>query len=162
MSSSTAVVPKSNADQGTQLPALALHNPFDITAPQPGQGVWTSLPLDTDQGKRLAMVAATGACEPLANHIGEVIEVKDVLVHGVDLADQQTGEISTHARVVIFGPDGAAYQAVSEGIIKALRYLASLYGPPSWSPALKLIPRQLSTKGGRRYFTLEVAPEKKK
>lgn len=156
----TTTLPAVRAEEPANLPALPFTNPFDITAPVEGAGVWTSLDLSSEKGKRLAMTAATGATEAISDHIGETLEIQDVLVHGVDLADTETGEIITQARVVLFAPNGASYQCVSGGVVKALRYLASLYGKPPWKPAMRLIPRQQQTSNKRRYFTLEVAPEK--
>ena len=78
-----------------------------------------------DDGTRKSKIAIYNAInsadENLADHIGEVIEVVDVVAHPVQLADEESGEIIEALRTVLVAKDGKPYTAVSQGITNSLK-----------------------------------------
>lgn len=115
-----------------------------------------------DDGSRKSKVsiynAVNGADEKLANHIGEVLEVVDVVAHPVTLTDEETGEIFEALRTVLVTKDGKAYTAVSQGITNALARIFSIVGMPSWKEEpVKMKIKQIATgNGNNKVNTIEL------
>ena len=109
-----------------------------------------------DDGSRKTKVAifnaVNGADEQIADHIGEVIEVVNVVAHPVRLADEVTGEIVDALRTVLIDKNGKSYTAVSQGITSALSKIFSIIGTPengAWeTEPVKMKIRQVKTRNG--------------
>lgn len=87
----------------------------------PGAGFYSSI---TDDGTRKSKIAifnaVNGADESVADHIGEVLDIVNVVAHPVELTDEETGEIINCLRTVLVDKNGKTYTAVSQGITSAL------------------------------------------
>ena len=106
-----------------------------------------------DDGTRKSKIAIYNAInsadENLADHIGEVIEVVDVVAHPVQLADEESGEIIEALRTVLVAKDGKTYTAVSQGITNSLQRVFSIVGMPSWKDEpVKMKIKQVKTRNG--------------
>lgn len=109
-----------------------------------------------DDGSRKTKIAifnaVNGADEQIADHIGEVIEVVNVVAHPVQLADEVTGEIVNALRTVLIDKNGKSYTAVSQGITSALSKIFSIVGTPengAWeTEPVKMKIRQVKTRNG--------------
>ena len=106
-----------------------------------------------DDGTRKSKVAifnaVNGADESLGDHIGEVLEVVDVVAHPVTMTDDETGEIISALRTVLITKHGKTYTAVSQGITNALARVFSIVGMPSWKDEpVKMKIKQLKTRNG--------------
>lgn len=106
-----------------------------------------------DDGTRKSKIAifnaVNGADESLGDHIGEVLEIVDVVAHPVTITDEETGEIITALRTVLIAKDGKTYTAVSQGITNALSRVFSIVGMPSWKDEpVKMKVKQIKTRNG--------------
>lgn len=106
-----------------------------------------------DDGTRKSKVAiynaVNGADESIADHIGEVLEVVDVVAYPVTITDEETGEILEALRTVLVTKDGKAYTAVSQGITNSLARIFSIVGMPSWKDEpVKMKIKQIKTRNG--------------
>lgn len=106
-----------------------------------------------DDGTRKSKVsiynAINGADESLADHIGEIIEVVDVVAHPVTLLDEETGEAVNALRTVLVDKNGKSYTAVSQGITNSLSRIFSIIGMPSWKDEpVKMKIKQIKTNNG--------------
>lgn len=106
-----------------------------------------------DDGSRKSKVAiynaVNGADESIADHIGEVLEVVDVVAYPVTITDEETGEIMEALRTVLVTKDGKAYTAVSQGITNSLARIFSIVGMPSWADEpVKMKIKQVKTRNG--------------
>ena len=106
----------------------------------------------TRKSKVAIFNALNSADERLADHIGEVLEVVDVIAHPVELADEETGEIINALRTVLVTKDGKSYTAVSQGITSALSKVFSIIGMPdggAWhKEPVKMKIKQVKTRNG--------------
>lgn len=123
------------------------------------QNVFTSLDIATDQGKAQLLMAMQGENDALGDLVGEVVEVSHLVVHNVEVLDEQTGELLERDRIVIITPDGSMLAAVSQGIRKSVQLLTALYGLPPYTPALRVKVVQVNTRKGRRLYQLVPAVE---
>lgn len=109
-----------------------------------------------DDGSRKTKVAifnaVNGADESIADHIGEIIEVVNVVAHPVQLLDEVTGEVVNALRTVLIDKNGKSYTAVSQGITSALSKIFSIVGTPengAWEKEpVKMKIRQVKTRNG--------------
>lgn len=106
-----------------------------------------------DDGSRKSKVAiynaVNGADESIADHIGEVLEIVDVVAYPVTITDEETGEIMEVLRTVLVAKDGKAYTAVSQGITNSLARIFSIVGMPSWKDEpVKMKIKQIKTRNG--------------
>lgn len=106
-----------------------------------------------DDGSRKSKVAiynaVNGADESISDHIGEVLEVVDVVAYPVTITDDETGEIMEVLRTVLVTKDGKAYTAVSQGITNSLARIFSIVGKPSWKDdPVKMKIKQVKTRNG--------------
>lgn len=123
---------------------------------------YVSFKANTEEEKDLLFNAMNQPDEKLADHINEVIEVKDVFVEVIELTSEQTGEIQKCPRIVLIDKDGVSYQCVSIGIYNTLCKLFQVYGDArTWTKAMPLKVKQLS-KGEKKFLTLEKFVAKKK
>lgn len=106
----------------------------------------------TRKSKIAIFNAINSADESLADHIGEVIEVVDVIAHPVELVNEETGEIIQALRTVLITKEGKSYTAVSQGITSALGRIFSIIGSPdagAWKDEpVKMKIKQVKTRNG--------------
>lgn len=96
--------------------------------------------------------AVNGADEQVSDHIGEVLEIVNVVAHPVQLLDEVTGEVVNALRTVLIDKNGKSYTAVSQGITSALSKIFSIVGTPengAWeNEPVKMKIRQVKTRNG--------------
>jgi len=86
--------------------------------------------------------------ERVANCINQTILVSDVLIEIAEIANEDTGEISTVPRVVLIDKDGKTYQAVSLGMFNAVKNAIQVFGAPTWVEPLEFTIRQKAVRNG--------------
>ena len=88
----------------------------------------------------------------LSDFIGKRIEVTDLCIEHMN---KETGEMEANARVVLIDKNGESYTCVSGGIYSAVKKLVTVFGEPTWEPALPIEVQNISTKNGRKTMTLK-------
>lgn len=106
-----------------------------------------------DDGTRKSKIAIYNAIntkdEQLSDHIGEVLEITDVVAHPVRLVNSETGEIVNALRTVLIDTKGVRYGAVSQGITSSLQKIFAIIGMPSWADEpVKMKVKQVKTNNG--------------
>ena len=109
-----------------------------------------------DDGTRASKVqifnAINGADESLGDHIGEVLEVVNVVAHPIELQDEQTGETKEVLRTVLITKEGKTYVAVSQGVASALSKIFHIVGSPdngAWEKEpVAMRVKQVKTRNG--------------
>lgn len=123
-------------------------------------GVFTTVK-GTDIEAKKTVFSAVNDAEPLSDHLGETLDVVDIVAHKVEVANEESGEIGEATRVVLLTADGKALASVSVGIQGAVRNILAFLGEPStWDGAVKLIPVERKGRRGFRYMSLMLAKDK--
>lgn len=123
-------------------------------------GVFTTVK-GTDIEAKKTVFSAVNDAEPLSDHLGEILNVVDIVAHKVEVANEESGEIDEATRVVLLTSDGTALASVSVGIQGAVRNILAFLGEPStWNGAVKLIPVEKKGRRGFRYMSLMLAKDK--
>lgn len=110
---------------------------------------------ETNEQKAALYAAMTTPDKKIGDFINQKINAVDVFMEIVELTDKKTGELFEMPRVVIFDKDGTTYTATSKGIYNAITRLFSVYGFPTWAPALPLVIKQI-TRGDSKFLTLAI------
>ena len=96
----------------------------------------------------------------ISDEINQTISVVNVYAEMLELVDEDTGEISTAPRIVLFDSEGKSHVAVSKGIMNALKRLFKVFGQPSeWEAPIVVKVKQVGVKAGSM-LTLELAKKK--
>ena len=90
--------------------------------------------------------------ERIADHINEVIELKDIFMQTINTTNRSTGEVQKSIRVVLIDVNGKGYQAVSNGVYSAVKTLCMIYGQPTWEEPIKIKFTQVN-KNDRRILS---------
>lgn len=107
-----------------------------------------------DFASKLAVLNATTGSLPLSENLNKPIELVNVVVQVIEMADEQTGEVGEVPRTILIAKDGTAYHAISKGVFRAVENILGILGKPStWSGPVKVKVLQEGT-GNRKYFTI--------
>lgn len=108
--------------------------------------------------ERVAVLNIMGASEPISENLNKVIQLTNVIVQPVEMADQETGVFGEVPRVTIVDKDGKSFHGTSGPLYRALTDIMFIMGHPSeWATPLPV----KVTKGGsgtRQFFDLKVQP----
>lgn len=114
------------------------------------KGQYCSMRMDTLEEKVAVYNAMSNPDERIADHINEVIELKDVFCEIVECSreNQETGEIVKDEvpRIVLVATNGKTYQCVSQGIFQAVKRLIAIFGAPTWEQGLKVRIKQVNSR----------------
>ena len=119
------------------------------------QNVYCSKVAETESEKK-ELFNALESCDVLLNDcVGEEIAVKDVYVEEKKVVDDETGEVKTKFRTILFDEDGKTYATGSYGIYNVLKKIFTIYGlPTSWDKPLKVKVAKRPIKDGKQSLTL--------
>lgn len=149
-----------SADAGVEEGAVASAGATDVVAViqglnTPGAAFYSSIK-GADFATRLKLAAALTSSEPIDEHLNEDLDLSNIIVMPVDLADDD-GNINTAARVILITEDGKGYHATSTGLLSAVRNLLATVGEPeTWDAAIKV--RVVEQKGRNKFkfFTIKL------
>ena len=111
----------------------------------------------TDFASRVAVINAMTAAVPVADNLDKQINLKDVVIQSVTLANQATGELEESPRITLIDEDGSAYSTTSAPVYKDLKNVFAILGMPSvWPSAVPVKISKEKAKGAGHYFTLSV------
>ena len=119
------------------------------------QNVYCSKVAETETEKK-ELFNALESCDVLLNDcVGEEIAIKDVYVEEKKVVDDETGEVKTKFRTILFDEDGKTYATGSYGIYNVLKKIFTIYGlPTSWDKPLKVKVAKRPIKDGKQSLTL--------
>lgn len=120
-----------------------------------GIGFKSSIQGATREEQNLIYKAVTNA-ERLSDHLGQRLDVTDVLIQPVELDDPVTGETTVNTRITLITEDRKAYTAISKGVETALKNMFQIFGDPSWKPAIPLVAEKKRGNGGFEFMTLNL------
>ena len=112
-----------------------------------------------DDGSRKAKVAIYNAIQnaerKVDDYINKELKITDVVVHPIEVVDEQTGEVKQMLRTILIDVDGNGYAAVSYGVLTSLQKIFGIVGKPSWKDEpLTIMPKKDTTRNGYKVTTL--------
>ena len=119
------------------------------------QNVYCSKVAETEKEKK-ELFNALESCDALLNDcVGQEIEIKDIYVEEKQVIDDETGEVKTKYRTILFDKNGQTYATGSYGIYNVLKKIVRIYGlPESWEKSLKVKVAKRPIGNGKQSLTL--------
>ena len=121
------------------------------------QNVYCSKNVESELEKK-DLFNALETCDALLNDcVGQEIEIKDLYVEEKQVPDENTGELKTKYRTIIFDASGQTYATGSYGIFNVLKKIIAIYGyPSSWEKPLKVKVAKRPIGNGKQSLTLTI------
>lgn len=123
--------------------------------PQNLGDLYVSFTPKTDEQKAALYKAMSQPDRRMSDFINTKFKAADLYIEMVEIADEETGEVSQLPRVVIFADDGTTYASISKGIYNAVKRLCAVYGMPHWDKPIPLKIIQTTAKN-RKFLNLIV------
>lgn len=119
------------------------------------QNVYCSKVAETEKEKK-ELFNALESCDALLNDcVGQEIKIKDIYVEEKQVMDDETGEIKTKYRTILFDENGQTYATGSYGIYNILKKIVQIYGlPESWEKPLVVKVAKRPIGNGKQSLTL--------
>ena len=119
------------------------------------QNVYCSKVAETEKEKK-ELFNALESCDALLNDcVGQEIDIKDIYVEEKQVMDDETGEIKTKYRTILFDVNGQTYATGSYGIYNILKKIVQIYGlPETWEKPLKVKVAKRPIGNGKQSLTL--------
>ena len=119
------------------------------------QNVYCSKIAETEKEKK-ELFNALESCDALLNDcVGQEIDIKDMYVEEKQVIDDETGEIKTKYRTILFDENGQTYATGSYGIYNVLKKIVQIYGlPETWEKPLKVKVAKRPIGNGKQSLTL--------
>ena len=100
--------------------------------------------------------AITSADNKMSDFINKVIKVKNILFTEGQITDQETGEVRTSERAIVFDDEGKTYHTMSSGLLNSLHSLVAVFGDcNAWAEPIAVTVTRKETKNGQT-FLLEI------
>ena len=95
-------------------------------------------------------------CDALLNDcVGQEIAIKDLYIEEKQVVDEETGELKTKFRTILFDENGQTYATGSYGIYNVLRKIVGIYGTPeTWENPIKVKVTKKPIGNGKQSLTL--------
>lgn len=117
-------------------------------------GVFTTIQGDDFAAKAQVLAAITDA-EPLSEHLGETINLANIVAQAVEVADDQTGELSQAIRVILLDDEGNAYAGLSEGLFRSIQNIVAILGQPhTWPHPYPMKVVEKRSRRGFRFYSI--------
>ena len=121
------------------------------------QNVYCSKLAESEKEKK-ELFNALESCDALLNDcVGQEIDIKDIYVEEKQVMDDETGEIKTKYRTILFDENGQTYATGSYGIYNILKKIVQIYGlPETWENPLKVKVAKRPIGNGKQSLTLQL------
>ena len=119
------------------------------------QNVYCSKVAETEKEKK-ELFNALESCDALLNDcVGQEIKIKDMYVEEKQVIDDETREVKTKYRTILFDENGQTYATGSYGIYNILKKIVQIYGlPETWEKPLKVKVAKRPIGNGKQSLTL--------
>lgn len=114
---------------------------------------YCSMSAETNEEKLKLFKAINDTDKRLSDVVNTVIMLKDIYAEQVNFVDEETGEITPGVRIVLVDDKGTSYGCASQGVFNAISKLISIFGEPTWEPALPVKVKEIK-KGKKSLYTL--------
>lgn len=127
-------------------------------------GAYCSLPMATEEDKKVVFNAVNRASKKLREAVNVVIPMTGLYIEPVEIAEKDEngnvidgGRVSIAPRIIIFAEDGATYGCCSLGAYNSIKRIVSMYGlPETWEKPVNIVPG-LVTNGKNQVLTINLA-----
>lgn len=114
-----------------------------------------------DFDAKLKVMTAVSSAEPIMEHLGQHIDLENIVVQAVELTDPNTGTQTTQPRVILLDSNGTAYYGISPVLLKAIETFTGVLGAPhTWPEPVGVKVTREKGNRGFSFFNLQLDPTK--
>ena len=107
--------------------------------------------------ERRRVFQAVQSATPIADMLGKVIKIADIVVQRVEITNDD-GSPDETPRVVLLTDDGKAYAGLSSGLLRSVENILGIMGQPEdWGGPLAVKVTEKRGRSGFRFYTLDLA-----
>lgn len=126
-------------------------------------GCYCSLPMETDEQKKVVFNAANRASKALRECVNMTIPMTGLYIEPVEFVakdddgNEIAGQTKLCPRMVIFAEDGTTYGACSMGAYNSIKRIVAMYGlPETWKKPINICPA-IVANGKNQILTINLA-----
>lgn len=109
---------------------------------------------------KVKLYSALQNAEKLADHLNEPLRMVNAVAQSVQVTDEQTGEMTSSARVIIVTDDDKAYAATSPTLLAGLNTMFGIFGTPNtWKQPIAVKVVEHRSRRGYKFYSIEPASE---
>lgn len=113
----------------------------------------------SDRATQISVLSAMSSATPLDDVLGKEFKLANFVVQGIEMPDEETGELREVPRLILVDDSGKAYHAISQGVFSSLKNITAIMGMPGavegmWPVKVKA--KREKTRKGYQVFTLEI------
>lgn len=109
---------------------------------------------------KVKLYSALQNAEKLADHLNEPLHMVNAVAQSVQVTDEQTGEMTSSARVIIVTDDDKAYAATSPTLLAGLNTMFGIFGTPNtWKQPIAVKVVEHRSRRGYKFYSIEPASE---
>lgn len=116
-----------------------------------------------DFATKIKVVKATNDAAAVSDNIGVLINLANVVVQEIELADDKTGELQANTRIILVDEDGSAFTCVSIGVFRALENIFGIVGYPNeWNGPLPIVVEEKKSRNNAgKFMTIRILDDEK-
>ena len=105
-----------------------------------------------DLDTRKTIFNAVNEAEPIADHLGTVFPLANVIIQNVELENEQSGILENAPRVILISATGEVYAGISQGLLSGIHTLFQIVGEPdSWGGPIDVAVVERKAKRGKMF-----------
>lgn len=111
---------------------------------------------------KIATLEAMSNSVPIKENLRKTINVQNIILQTVSMADRRTGEVRDQPRIILIDADGTAYHAISAGLYTSIKNMLGVAGhPATWNAPIAI---HIVEEKGREgdYYTVKFGEAPKK
>lgn len=111
---------------------------------------------DDDFKTKLKVLNAIGNSQPIAEAIGTVIELENILVQIVTMKNETTQQMENQPRIILVDKSGTPYHAISKGLWNSVQTLIGVAGEPhTWEEPINIVVKRHRANNAGHFFAIE-------
>lgn len=111
-----------------------------------------------DFDTREKVLDATTNSAPVSEHLGKKINLANIIIQSVEMADDKTGELSEQPRIILIDTDGNSFHAISGGLLRSVENILGILGEPhQWPRPITVVVEEKKGNNGYKFFTMKKA-----
>ena len=113
--------------------------------------VYCSVKSEDPEARAIVYNAINSPTVKISDHVGQIIEIKDVYVEEINTTDKDTGEPRKLMKTVLIDPEGNSYFSVARGVYHALVGLIKVFGYPTYTTPVRVRVTEVKLRKGSTY-----------
>lgn len=105
-----------------------------------------------------AATKAVTNSQPIADHLGKKIAMKNVIIQSVEMVDEKDGTLNDVPRIIIVDADGNSFHAISGPLLRDLENIFGMLkgGPEAWPEPVEIVVTEKKGNNSYKFFSMDI------